>query len=186
MKLYQFLIFALLSPASFAQLPSFNYIEGGYTSHTFEDGAEFEGYSLRAAIDVGELVYFQTGFSDTTEQQFLPIVDQTEFTVGAGVYFPLSSHTLLYTDINYIEVETAIGPNLLLEDGIVSAIGLRSMISNFSEVYLEASNRSLGITTTEYTIGFRQALSNNLGIYVEYLEDDLDREGFNAGLTLRF
>ncbi len=187
------MVSALFSPVAFAETPSFNVVEGGYSRLSAigsDDNAD--GLTIRGSTDLTDMIYINGEYTSRTLDDATNNVlanddiDLNTASIGLGVKFPVGESTAVYGEANYVnlkskslgESDTEIGHNL--------AFGVRSMISPSTEVYGELANTEMFATATEVTAGIRQYFNDNLGVFAEYSRNDLDSYHYNVGVSYKF
>lgn len=60
------------------------------------------------------------------------------------------------------------------------------MVTDSTELYGEITNIELASTLTELTLGAKQYVAGNFGVFAEYTRNDYDLEIINLGVTYKF
>lgn len=176
------LLSSLTAGYAVAEEPSFHYIEGGYTD--IEDST---GFTLRGNLELNDNFYLTGAYTDVSDDEtFILELDQRLVRVGGGFKAPISDTTAFYAELNYIELENEYGSSSDSEDGHQAGIGLRSMISDSTEVYGELTNQKFVNNVTLVTVGGRQYFNENIGVFAEYTRDDYENNGYNIGVSYKF
>lgn len=167
----------------FAGSPSFNFVEGGYLD--FEDG---DGIELRGNYELNSNFFLNADFQTTSADDGLSSIDTDYLLFGAGYKMALNETTSGYAMLNYVDLSADSFLGTLNDDGYQLAVGVRSQVTDATQVYGEIAANDLSLLggRTELNIGVRQKFSNDFGGYVEYKRDDFGGDGFSLGLTLDF
>lgn len=173
-----------------AEQPSFNYVEGGYTSID-----DFDGFLVRGSYEFIDNIYLSGSYSALNDElSDLGIETDTDLdiaTIGLGVIIPVSDTASFYLEAEYLDFENSsssnIGPDVdESEDGYELSMGVRAMLTSSTEIYSELSHKDVLAASTEITFGGRQYLTDNLGLFAEYQRDDFETDTYNLGVTYKF
>ncbi len=176
------LLSSLATGYASAEEPSFNYVEGGYS-----DIEESDGFIVRGSFELNENIYITGSYNDVTDDEFDTDIDLSLTTLGVGYKTLLSDTTALYAEINYIDAEVDTDFGSASEDGHKAAIGVRSMVTDSTEIYSEIANANrLDFTETILTVGAKQYFTDNIGLFAEYSRNDFETDAYNVGVSFKF
>ncbi len=171
-----------------AEQPSFSYIEGGY-SRMDTDGfnEDADGYILRGSAEVADMVYLNGSYSDTSRETILnDDIDLKIKSIGVGLKFPIGSSTAIFTEANYLDAKVSVQNDSDTEDGYEVSVGLRSMVSDSTELYGKLTNTEFDSTFSSMTVGAKQYFTDNIGVFAEYTRNDFDTQNVNVGVSYKF
>lgn len=180
---------ATATPFVCAEQPSFNYVEGGYSSADIP--GDPDGFILRGSVELTDVVYLNgsyTSLSGDFDHAFAGKVDIDTDTpsIGIGAKLPIGSNTAVYGEANYFDTDTKTGRFSDSDDGHSLVFGVRSMLTDNTELYGKVANIEYQETTTEIGIGARQYVTDNLGVFAEYTTNDAEVDAYSVGVTYRF
>lgn len=176
------IVSSLTASFALAEQPSFNLVEVGYS-----DIEDMKGFSIRGSVEVSDLIYVKGDYSARTEEEDgAPDFDANTSLFGVGAKFALGDTTALYTEAQYRNVDVEISNKSDSEDGYALAAGVRSMIADKTEFYGEIAHVDIDGASTEFTVGGRQYLTENIGVFAQYQRDDYDNYGYTVGVGVKF
>lgn len=171
-----------------ADQPSFTYIEGGY-SRMDTDGfdKDADGYILRGSADVSDMVYLNSSYSDISRKTIANgDVDLKIKSIGLGLKFPIDENTAFFTEANYLDAKVNSRTYSDTEDGYELSVGLRSMVSDSTELYGKLTNTKFDSNFSSMTVGAKQYFTDNIGVFAEYTRNDFDTQNVNIGVSYKF
>ncbi len=185
-----FSVFA--TTAVFAEQPSFNLIEGGYSHYSLDD-EDGDGFIIRGSVELTDNIYLQGEASEITIDNALENalpnddLDLSYQTFGVGFKTGINDNTAVFGSVNYLNSEADLLGNSNSEDGYTLSAGVRSMITDSTELYGEITHIELDGSATELKVGARQYLTENVGVFAEYAKmDNGDQDNYNVGISYRF
>lgn len=186
-------ILSIFSAATaLAETPSFNFIEGGYSNYSIND-EDGDGFVIRGSLELTNNIYIQgeateITVDDASEGSFVnDDLDLGYQTFGIGYKSDIGENAVLFTSINYLNTESDFRGSSNSEDGYTLSAGMRSMVTDATELYGEVSHIDVNDTSTALTLGARQHLTENFGVFAEYTKlDDGEQDHYNVGVSYRF
>ncbi len=179
---------AFSAQAVLADQPSFTYIEGGYSrmdTDGFDEDAN--GYILRGSADITDIIYLNSSYSNMNlETNANSDVDLKIKTIGLGLKFPIGDRTAIFTEANYLDAKTSSRTYSDTEDGYELSVGLRSMVSDSTELYGKLTNTKFDSNFSSMTVGAKQYFTDNIGVFAEYTRNDFDTQNVNVGVSYKF
>lgn len=181
---------ALVSVPVFAETPSFNMIEAGYT----EVESDTTGYVLRGKMALTDNIFVTGAYSEESNEELEDFINGTaELTtsrVGVGGNYAIGENTAVYGQLEYLDLSSEISNRLFSEEdndnGYIAAAGVRSMLTASTELYGELGHYKVEDAQTFASVGVRQYFTQNLGVFAEYTANDADTDGFAVGVSLKF
>ncbi|VUD59623.1 hypothetical protein TDB9533_02724 [Thalassocella blandensis] len=181
---------AAISMPVYAEQPSFNQIEGGY----IEIDDDFSGYTLRGKVGITDNFYVTGGYSNVSHDELEDFINGTaELSAsrfGVGTNFGITDNTAVYGQLEYLDLSLELDSSFFEsdsnEDGYIASVGIRSMLTNTTELYGELAHNKVEETQTIATAGIRQYFTDNLGVFAEYSMNDYDSDGYAVGVSFKF
>lgn len=192
----------LASPLALAEdLPSYSFIEGGYTSYDF-DGFEPSGIKLKGSVELGEMFFITADYSDTTAtiSGFNIDIDLVSTGFGAGVKYDLSNNSSVYAsytlntwDIDNGNVSSGLDFDTLrigYRQNISESLELNASITS-NEVDGQSSSNVDVVSNSDseadsgYQFGLVYAVSDTLKITADYDTID-DLKITSVGVRINF
>jgi predicted porin len=178
-----FCILLTCSIPSYAEPPSFNFIQWGYSDLQFDDvNVDMDGYELKANYELSDNVYlnYKKMSVDTTGIAF------DARNIGLGVKSIVGAETVIFAQLDWanFDVDTRYNANNSDQDGHRATVGLRRNLTNKFEVkaayeYLDVEDDTSDI----FVLGAAYKISSHLSLYADYKRDsDYDQ----IGLGIRF
>ncbi|WP_144392304.1 hypothetical protein [Pleionea sediminis] len=166
------------SVSGFTAEPSFNFVEAGIVKYDDGDSKKVLGN-----------FEFNTNFYGVASYEIEDDAgdDLTAISIGAGYKTTIGASTSLYGQLEYTDysVDTDFGD--FSEDGYNLSAGIRSMVTNSTELFGEVTNGNIdSYTVTTIGIGARQSFTDNFGAYVRYDMTDRDDDFYGVGVSLKF
>ncbi len=161
-----------LSPAVYAERPSFNYIEGGPTSmeHDTVDG-DFKGFELTGSYELPDNFYIVARYLQTDDE----VTDEQEVEISNKI-IGIGYHQEIYTDTVFTlqldAAEVTFGqPNAgeFVEKGFQWSVGVKSQITDSLEV--ELVGRVLDADQVDDEFGYYRPSFWVLGAHYKIVDD---------------
>ena len=180
---------AVTSFSAIAEQPSFNYVEAGYTS-----SEDFDGYEIKSNIAINKNFFIDAEYKNVSLEERLPsgeeVTGELDFvTLGIGYNAKINSNTAFFTRLAYAETNSKVDFTNFDEsfDGYLAGLGVRSMISQQTELYGELTHLNIDSDAqTNITLGARQKLTDKFALYAEYEANDFGSDGYSVGATYNF
>lgn len=171
-----------LSALSFnasADTPSFDYVEGGYTSYDFDVVSDVDGFELGGSVSLTDSFYATADYADVSKNG----VDLSLTTLGVGYKSDYSNTSSFFTEVNWANLDSNVGSD---ENGYELALGIRSMITKDLELKVAAEYLDIDNDDNTYLVlGAAYNLTDNLAVYSEYKTESDDSQ-FSFGARYNF
>ncbi|MCB1586624.1 MAG: hypothetical protein KDI52_10100 [Xanthomonadales bacterium] len=173
-------LFALISVSAFAENPSFDYIDAGY-SNWDPDGSisKIDGFELKFSKSVNDNYYIAGDFNRVTQYG-----NALNFsTLGFGYMNAFSEKSTFFAELDYAYSDASPGTS---ENGFEFTTGVRSMVTEQFELKGAIEHLNFdGSDRTSVVLGGVYSFNENFAIYLDYkFESDLNRMA--AGLRYNF
>ena len=178
------LAFALAPFAIRADEISYSYLEAGYANVDIDDFDEdVDGFVLRGSFEVGESVFLFAGYNDFGTTISGIDIDFTDFNMGVGYAWPISSTASLYGKLSYVNAEVEALDESFDDDGYGLAVGVRGRVA--ASVELEGYVSYVDLSDLGDNTAFGGALlyyfTPQFAVGAEVVVDD-DATQYGAGL----
>lgn len=180
------IIVSLSAGSSFADQPSFNYLEGGYSLTNYASGGETDGFTLRGSVDITDQFYVIGKGSKTSYEIGFFEIDQTFITAGGGIKLPVQDNTSVYTQLSYAYYGSDVAGFSSSEDGFELEGGVRTMLADNTEVSANIKHTNLNRTATTVGVGLRQYFNDSFGVFAEVSRNDFKNNAYDIGVSFRF
>lgn len=174
-----------LSHFSYAELPSYSYIQLGNSKMQFDDlDIDLEGYEIKGKLSLSDNFYFN--YEKTSMDARGVEVEIKD--IGLGYRSMISSETDLFVqlDRSYYELDARFRTFDRDEDGYRASIGIRHMITDKLEFKVAYQYLDINETTSDiYVIGVDYQLTENLSLYADY-KDEADFDHLGLGVRFKF
>jgi hypothetical protein len=180
-------LFVFLSFSAMATQPSFNYIEGGYTTYSSsddEDNTE-DGLSLNGKFEIDSSFFVVADFNylskDNNSIDSFDKMSKKTYSLGLGYKMIVNAQTALFTHIDYIQyngkteekankTSSAI-KSILRGSAYKVGVGIKSRVTDVIELSSELSYANYGTmkikVENEYIQGFKNTYKQ-LNIALNY------------------
>ncbi len=182
-KLCSASILLTFSISSFAEPPSFNFIQWGYSDLQYDDfNVDMDGYEFKANYELSDSVYMNYEKMSVNTSG----IDFDTRHIGLGVKSIVGPDTVLFAQIDWanFDVDTRYNANNSDQDGHRASVGLRKNLTDKFEVkaayeYLDVEDDTSDI----FVLGAAYEISPHFFLYADYRRDsDYDQ----IGLGIRF
>ncbi|MET1255904.1 porin [Aliikangiella maris] len=161
---------SMTSMATFAESPSFNFVELGYTQIDIDDVPfDPDGFELDLNFELNENFYLSADYAKVDEMS----TELKMSNIGFGFKSDISDSTAFFAQIDWSKIDAG----EIDEDGYKVSTGVRSNVTNHLELtaayeYLDIDDDSSNF----FLFGAAYKMSDNVSMYADYkLESDMDQ-----------
>lgn len=180
-------LLAALPLTSFAETPSFDFVQGGYANWDIDGiSGSFDGFQVSANKSLNKNFYFNGDYQSVSKGS----LDSKFSTVGLGYRYKLSNSAVFFGELDWANLNVDVnlgsfsaGAN---DSGYQAAAGFRGMVSPKFELKGAVEYLDLGSDdSTSYVVGAAYNFNKAASLYSD-VKFDKDSTRYTVGVRYNF